>query len=185
VLDSCCELNAPLIRVWAGACASSNADENYRNAVIADSQRIAEVAARAGKRVAFEYHGGTLTDSRQSAKALLEAVTHPAVGCYWQPPVGMEHDECLEGLGDVVPRLSGLHVFTWRRTESGCVRHPLRKGQDEWMDYFRKASEAGSDTYALLEFVKDDQPEQFLEDAAALLNMLKRLPPTRSTNSAL
>ncbi len=175
VLESCCALGAPLIRVWAGKRPSAEADNAYRQTVEEDTLRIARMAAAAGKRIAFEYHANTLTDSPKSTDALLEAVAGPSVGCYWQPPVHMTHGECMEALGAVRPYLSALHVFSWIPRDDTVVRLPLEEGRDEWLDYLATVFQTGSDLYALLEFVRDNEPEQFLRDAASLLSWLQRL----------
>ena len=67
------ELGAPRIRIWAGDTGSAEAAGEHWDAVVEDTQRIAGLAA-AGAPLAFEYHGGTLTDSPDPTLELLRRV---------------------------------------------------------------------------------------------------------------
>lgn len=177
VLETAEALGTSLIRVWAGKKASAEADEDYRRRVVDESIRIAEQAERAGTIVAYEYHGHTLTDTLGSARRLLDEVTHPNVQTYWQPPRDGSLDECIASLGDVLGRLANLHVFHWDRATG--ERLPLASGRADWLTLLRIAAATGRAHFAMLEFVRDNDPEAFLEDAVVLREMLSRLedPP--------
>lgn len=54
------------------------------------------------------------------------------------------------------------------------MRYPLADGAEEWKEYLRKGPEVPWGA-CILEFVKDDSPEQFLEDARCLHSMLREL----------
>ncbi len=166
VLNSAVELGAPLIRVWAGAKPSAEADEAYRREIADEAARIAEEAAAAGVGIAYEYHANTLTDTNESAQDLLERTQTPNITTLWQPPNGQSPEYCLEGLKAVLPRLSNVHVFHWWPTNKD--RNPLDAGTDRWKPYLETLRSTGRDHHLLIEFVKDDDPENFLADAAAL-----------------
>lgn len=170
VLDSAVALGAPLIRVWAGRQATAEADDAYWAAVVEDSQRIATLAADAGIRIVYEYHANTLTDTDEAALQLLQRVDHENVSTYWQPPRYSEFEDNLAGMESIMPWLWGVHVFQWHR-ETG-ERQPLAAGEAEWLRYLTKAQECQRDIYALIEFVADDEPENFLSDAATLKSWL-------------
>jgi sugar phosphate isomerase/epimerase len=174
VLESAMALGTTTVRVWAGKLGSEQADAAYRGRVIEDSRRIADLAAEAGVSVAYEFHGGTLTDTNDAARALLEAVAHHNVLSYWQPPRGATVPYCLAGLDAVLPWLCHVHAFTWRLLPDGksVERLPLAEGEDPWLQYLAKAATAERDIYAEIEFVRDDAPERLLEDAAALVRWL-------------
>jgi 3-dehydroshikimate dehydratase len=177
VLDTAVALGAPLIRVWAGKQGSDTADDTYRARVVSDSRQIAELAAAAGLDVAYEFHGGTLTDTGASARMLLEAVAHPHLGTYWQPPVWATVEQGLETLEAILPWLRHVHVFSWRRSGAGqgTTRLPLAEGEAAWMRYLPVAASTGRECYAELEFVQDDAPESLLRDAATLAGWLSRV----------
>jgi sugar phosphate isomerase/epimerase len=172
VLETAVELGAPAIRVWAGVHASTDAKESYRCKVAEEARRIAVMAAAESVAVSFEFHGNTLTDTNASACALLEETAHPNIGSYWRPTVGRSMIYRLEGLRDLLPWLTNLHVFHWRGGRTGVERLPLAEGEVEWTRYLDRANEAPGDRYALLEFVRDDAPEQFLRDARVLRQWL-------------
>ncbi len=170
VLETALALGAPNIRVWAGTKASRDADDAWRSAVAEESRRIASLAEREGITVSYEYHSGTLTDTRASVLSLLTEVKHGNIRTYWQPSVGQDISQCLAGLEEVKPWLSNLHVYQW----AGHERLPLAEGRRAWMDYLTAATQVLGDRYALLEFVKDDDPEQFLADSAALKDFISQ-----------
>ncbi|MCC6416536.1 MAG: sugar phosphate isomerase/epimerase [Opitutaceae bacterium] len=170
VLATALELGAPVVRVWAGTVGSAMADEEARWRVAADLRRIAGLAAKAGVRVATEFHGGTLTDTNESTNQLLLEADHPNLFTYWQPLTGMTDEICLQALGQLAPRLSHLHVFHWRTPQE---RLALAEGAARWKKFLAAARRAPGDRGAMLEFVPDDEPENFLRDAATLLAWLR------------
>jgi len=172
VLASAQALAAPTIRVWAGKRGSADADAAYRSQVIADLQRIAVMAAEVGIAVACEFHGGTLTDTNESALAMYEEANHPNLLAYWQPMVAQPLSYCVEGLAALLPRLTNLHLFHWAIQDGKRVREPLAAGADRCAQYLALARQAQGDRWALLEFVRDDDPEQLIADAATLCALL-------------
>jgi sugar phosphate isomerase/epimerase len=169
VVDTAVQLGAPTIRVWAGARGSAVADAAYRAQVVTDSSKIADLAGAAGMTISYEFHSNTLTDTNASALKLLQEVNHPAVRCYWQPNVGATRDYCLAGLREVVPWLTNVHVFRWYPAQE---RWPLADGAQDWAHYLKPVAAMQGEHHALIEFVKDDSPEQFLHDAATLKQWL-------------
>ncbi|MEM7028473.1 MAG: TIM barrel protein [Chloroflexota bacterium] len=169
-LETAYALGAPVIRVWPGKQGSDTSDETYWDQVIADSQRIADFAMQADIKIAYEFHAKTLTDTTASTQRLLEAVDHHNIVSLWQTPRYSVFDDNMIALDTVLPRLHNVHVFHWHQ-ETG-ERHALSEGAELWQQYFAKLSTSGRDHFALLEFVRDDNPMQFLEDAATLNELL-------------
>lgn len=174
VLETAVELGAPLVRVWAGERGSAEADAHYRAWIVEATRRAADLAAAAGVTVAYEYHRDTLTDTAESAAALLRAVDHPNVRSLWQPPSGVPVEVCLAALDAVTPWLANVHVFHWGAGGWG-ERCPLADGQAAWSAYLRRIDAAAGDRWALLEFVQDDAPASFVRDAATLKRWLAAL----------
>jgi sugar phosphate isomerase/epimerase len=177
VLESAMALGAPTVRVWAGNRGSADADASYRAAVTEDARRIAVLAHAAGITVSFEYHRNTLTDTNVSARRLLEEVGHPNVRTYWQPPVAMSPAECLAGLAAVSGYLSNAHVFQWEAAAltDAADRRPLAEGVAVWRQYLERIAATDRDHFAMIEFVREDAPEQFLADARVLSAWLAEL----------
>ncbi len=170
VLDSALELGAPTVRVWPGVKGSAEVDEKGREVVIEDLRRIAELAARAGVTVSTEFHGGTLTDTNESARRLLAEVNRASLLTCWQPHNGEETSECVAGLRAVAPRVGNVHVFHWWPT--GAERHALAEGEARWAEFLAVLKALPGERFALLEFVQGDAPEAFLRDAATLARWL-------------
>jgi sugar phosphate isomerase/epimerase len=168
VIETALALGAPMIRVWAGKLGSAEADSGYRAHVVAQAITCAAAAAQHGITVAYEFHGNTLTDTATSAIALLQDT--PPMCTLWQPPHDVTEEERLAGLRGVLPWLSNLHVFHWRMPDR--ARLPLRDGEAVWRERLHVARTCGRNVAALLEFVRDDSPEQFMEDAAVLKSMI-------------
>ena len=171
VLETAVELGAPLIRVWAGPAASADSSDALRAEVAADLRRIAGLAAAARVGISLEFHGGTLTDTGDSACRLLSDVNHPNLRTYWQPPLGVETNQNLHDLRRLLPWLTHVHVYHWRSV-TPIEKRPLEEGADRWRQFLDLALTVPGDRYALLEFVEGDAPENFLRDAATLKRWL-------------
>src|SRR4051812_22679647 len=152
-------LGAPRIRIWAGRVGSAEATPEQRAAVV-DGVRAAADAAD-GLEVALEFHGGTLTDTAESALALLDEAGRESVRTYWQPPQGVRDAAALAGLRLGKPRPAPLHVFSWWPRDE---RLPLSARADLW----REALGLAGAVDALLEFVPGDEPDAVVRDAATL-----------------
>lgn len=175
VLETAIALGAPLIRVWAGGKSPKDADVRYRERVASETRRIAERASPAGIRIAFEYHGNTLTETPESAVALLTDVAHANVFTYWQASHAGSPEERIASLPAILPRLANIHVFNLQRAGSGWQRRPLIEGEGDWMRDLTAISRTGRRHCALLEFVQHDDPANFLRDAVTLHDWLARL----------
>jgi len=174
VLDTALELETEMIRVWAGSRDSEQYDTVQRADVVDDARRICGLAAVAGVTVAMEYHGKTLTNTLDSTLRFLKEVDLPNLKTYWQPRTGPSAEQNLDELRAVLPYLANVHVFQWTRGQDGKnVRHPLADGKDEWTTYLKVLAPDRQDRYALLEFVKDDDPEQLFADADILEQILE------------
>jgi len=171
IIEAALTLETKIIRVWPGHMGSDQADAAARFRVTEDALRISAQAAAAGLKLACEWHGGTLTDTAPSAQILFADVDHPAFGAYWQPHRFMPVEECLVDMNAAKPHLLGLHVFHWD-VHTG-ERRPLSDGESAWREYLAAAAPALPEgSFALLEFVKDDNPAQLLTDAQTLRNLL-------------
>lgn len=167
VLDSAEALGAPTVRVWAGKKGSADADAAHRTEVRKDAERICALAAGRNLRIALEYHGGTLTDTSDSAAALLEALPLENLDSLWQPPNGQPEPVCEESLNRILPRISNVHVFHWGE-EGWRDRKTLAEGRTRWRRYFDLLQADPKPRWALLEFVRGDELTQYHADAQVL-----------------
>ncbi len=177
------------------------ADDDYRQRIAAEARECARLAAMEHIRVALEWHACALTDATESGvRFLRDEINHPNCFTLWQPFNNRPMDESRAALEAVLPWLLNVHVFHWTGPDN--ERRPLEEGAANWADYFRvvrlkaegvkemvarrgqaevsNAKEMPSVTdesgfyqrYALLEFVRDQDPEQFKRDAETLKNWL-------------
>lgn len=173
VLETALELNAPAIRIWAGTIGSKDADQNYRSRIIEESQKIADLAAKENITIAYEYHRRTLTDELDSAKDLLENVDRQNVRTFWQPSPGRDPQICLAEIDALIDRITSVHVFQW--TTEQAIRHPLSDGIDIWKQYLTRIAATGRTHPAMIEFVVDNKPQNFLADAKTLKQIIQYL----------
>lgn len=192
IIDAAAALGAPTIRIWAGAKSTRDASPADIDTIVADTLRIADLAAARGLTLTFEFHGGTLTDSGENALRFSRLVPHPALRFSWQPPHGFSVPESLATLEGLRPRLSTLHVYHWtigsyeknlyNEGQRALVwptdfhRHPLADGAPLWHEVLSRVATDTEDHCALLEFVRADTPEQTRADAATLVAWCAQLP---------
>ncbi|MDX6766800.1 MAG: TIM barrel protein [Candidatus Methylacidiphilales bacterium] len=169
VLASARALGAPVIRIWAGTRASSQADAAYRDWVARECRRVAERAGGEGLRVALEFHAGTLTDDLDSTLKLLAEADQPALRTLWQPRHGTGLSDRLNDLRHLAPFLEHVHVFHW---PDGKQRLPLAEGAALWQPCFEALRGGGRDVPVLLEFVPGDEPAILEREAQALQSWL-------------
>ena len=181
ILDTAKALSAPNIRVWAGLKGSNQTDLETRNRIEEESFYIADKAKKEGITVSYECHGGTLTDSLESYITLLDNVKALATKeqketrayAYFQPYASMPMENVYNYLDALNPYLLNLHVFNWQVIDGTVHRLPMSSGGDYWIDIFKKVNSISNKThYALMEFVKGDSDNQFLEDAKVLRDFL-------------
>lgn len=170
LLDAAGAIGAPRVRVWAGAVGSADADETERARIIARLQDAVDQASSRGIELALEYHGRTLTDTADSARALLESVDRPQLSSYWQPTQGAADDAALAELDVVAPWVSTLHVFSWWPV---AERLRLHERSDLWHRVFAHAASLPRITDALLEFVPHDDLSLLPAEAETLRTWLR------------
>lgn len=170
-------LGSPMVRVWTELGVTPGASTADRDRVWAQTAEIADAAAEHGLMVALEFHPGTLTETAASANALLDAVDRPNLRTHWQPNPAHTALESLAELRAIAPRLAHVHAFTWG---PGGIddRRTLADGVGLWPDALAVAHAAPSSAdlsrAVLCEYVKDDDPEQFVADVAVLRRWLER-----------
>jgi len=174
VLESALALGADTIRIWPGDRPSETAGESYWKKFIEKLHKDLDAATAAGVRLALEFHVNSLSDSNAAAQRLLDEANHPNLYTYWQPIYWLaDSDYRFQGLEKLGNRVLNLHVFNWLfhpikgSWAENIERRPLEEAAEEWKRFLSvKLSQEPS--FALLEFVQDDDVGQFLEDARIL-----------------
>lgn len=163
--DLAVRVGAPRIRVWAGEQGSADAGADVWDAVVQDARRIAGLAADRALEIAFEYHGGTLTDTPDTTLQLVKQVDRGNVRTYWQPAVGLSDQAALASLHAVLPYVSGVHCFSWWPEQE---RLPLSGRKQLWQSVADILREEGRPLDMMLEFVSGDLPANVSRDAEFL-----------------
>ena len=172
VLASAKALGAPVIRIWAGRKPLEESSPEEVKALVGRIREAAEMAQEEGMDLALEYHRGTATQTVSGALELLKEIRACNVSCYWQPNPELTKEEHLAEIDALLPFLSNIHVFSWTKES---LRLPLAAGEDCWLSYLNRIREGGKNRALILEFVKDDSPEQFRADAGSLKEWAARL----------
>jgi 3-dehydroshikimate dehydratase len=173
VLDTAVTMGTKKIRVWAGNKDYQDSDADYRSRIVDESKKMAKQAADMGITLVYEFHGGTLTNTYESAVELLERIDEPNFQSYWQPINGAGLQANSDGIDKLMPWIRGVHCFHWWPDHTS--RLPLAEGSDHWKCYLEKLAGIEHDMYALMEFVPDDKPENFIRDAEVLKGWLEEV----------
>jgi sugar phosphate isomerase/epimerase len=173
-LNSAKALGAPLIRVWAGTKGSDKSSQNDRDKVVQRLRQTVTAAKEHGIKIALEYHGGTLTDTQESAHRLLKEVNLPELKLFWQPRAFGTHETDLVELQASLPYLANVHCFNWMPDVPGesVIRRPLSEGSAKWKEYLKHIRQVEGDRYITIEFVKDDSLEQLKDDVETLQKLI-------------
>lgn len=91
----------------------------------------------------------------------------PALKPYWQPPAGSSAADATAAVLALEP--VAAHVFSW---DAGGTRLPLAARASLWRPVPARLAALPGTRHAMLEFVRDDSPAAFAEDAATLRDWL-------------
>ncbi len=160
-------IGAKNIRIWAGAKNSEDVSAAERLEYIAHARILADMAAEKNIDISFECHGGTLTNTADSAISLIEEIDRDNVFLYWQPLQSEDVQKNKAILRRFLPHLKNVHIYAWK----GLERFPLEEHKKAWREYADIVRSDGKEHNMLLEFVKDDDPDQLMRDAETLLSI--------------
>ena len=170
VLQCALILGAPVIRIWAGNKGSADTDDTEYKLLLENICRACSLSLPHGITIATEYHAKTLTDTLQSTLRLLKDTSLSGLKTYWQPSAKLSFSENLTAIKELSSCLSNIHVFGYGPDN----RPPLSASEDHWLRYIHELESMKDDRYMLLEFVKDNDPEQFRIDAAVLVGWVRK-----------
>ena len=170
ILDTAEILETNTVRVWAGNTGSAATKEEQRRKIEDDLSIMVYLASERNLRIATEFHQNTLTDTADSTIQLLNHI--PGLFTLWQPPEGWTDQQNLESLKCLNNRIANFHVY---KLDSNRNRLPLSYGEREWTNWLSILDQEDIHRYATLEFVINDDPEKFLEDAGVLNKILEAI----------
>lgn len=158
-------LGTNVLRLWCGTKGSAD----YTSAEEAEFHALCRQAAKIAEEhdviFCMECHPKSMTDDREHALRLMQAVNSPKFRMYWQPHQRKTVEENLQYAADIAPYAYHLHVFQWYCKE----KFPLLCGEKVWKKYL---SCFPGDHFALLEFMPDDDPKTLPQEADALRKII-------------
>lgn len=158
-------LNAKILRVWCGMKASNEYTVSELNAIYADCKTAAKLAEEEGVVLGLECHNWTLTDTKESALALMNEVNSPAFKMFWQPNQFKSVEENVAYAKLLSPYVICVHAFNWE----GDKKYPLARAKDIWKEYLYHLN---NDIPVLLEFMPDDKVETLRIESKSLYAIL-------------
>ena len=161
-------LGTTTLRLWCGSKGSQDYTSEELNALYEDCRTAAATAETHGVTLCMECHNGTLTDTKESALALMETVHSPAFRMYWQPNQYRTEKENIRYLQMLKPYIDHLHVFQW----VGDQKYPLADGIAIWKTYLNMLD---GDRTLLLEFMPDHSPESLPIEADSLRRIIQEV----------
>lgn len=151
-------LSAKIIRVWLGGKGSKFATKEYFERLANEAQKIAAIASKYDLTVASEFHKGTYNDTAKSALRFLRHTACDNLKTYWQPEF---RGKDIENLTALIDETVVVHMFHWSKIG---VRYSLKSGETKIRQFLDILKEHDYKGDIILEFVKGDRSENFLED---------------------
>lgn len=159
-------LGTDILRLWCGTKGSKEYTKEELEALYADCRKVAAMAEAEGVTLCMECHNGTVTDWKEGALTLMQAVDSPAFQMYWQPNQLRDVEENLAYAKLLAPWTKHIHVFNWDCPEDGSVKkYPLAQAEETWKAYL---AQIPGDRALLLEFMPDDRLKTLAAEAVAL-----------------
>ena len=171
IADTADALKTSMIRVWVGECNSEDAADEEWDSVLADLESICGEAADRNLNIGMEFHSGTLNNSAEASRRIIETVKAPNLSSFWQTTNGASDAYSLGTLREMRDWISNVHVFNWNI--GGSDQTALSTGTDRWAQFLRELNTHSGTRHLGLEFVKDGTTKQFCEDAATLQEWVK------------
>ena len=159
-------LGTDILRLWCGNKGSADYSEKELEDVYKQCKELSKIAEKENVYLCLECHIKTLTDNKESAKALVEYVGSKHFGMYFQPNQFENDDTNIAYCKWAEPYTKCVHVFNWEQKE----KYPLADAKEIWQTYFEIM---GDKTY-LLEFMPDGEPSSLSREAKSLFEIAGR-----------
>ena len=159
-------LGAGLIRVWLGKKGGAQTDEDEYAAILADAENMLKTASGCGLAIAAEAHPNTYNDSLETSLRFLRDIDNKGFGTYFQS-LYLDMDADLERLERTFLYIRAVHVSFSEVKKN----RRLRPKEDCVEAIINKLREKNFQGPVLLEFCKNDRPDEFLKD----MDYLRRL----------
>lgn len=159
------------IRVWAGSCASQDADEAVWTRTIDGFRRFSERAADAGVTLAVEMHEGRLSDTVEGCLRLIEGVERDNFKLNYQPLWRESSEEGLEKARRIASHVVSVHAQNYVGSGDN-TRSLVSEGVNDYTAIIDILREVDFDGFVEVEFVVEKNPIDALMADAAFLRTL-------------
>lgn len=161
-------LGARRVRLWLGDRSSEKTDDVLFERLKEEVLTLSDMAAEKGLDLGFEFHRRTYNDTAQSSLRFLNAVGRENVKTYWQP---FFEGEDMANLKALKERITAVHLFSW---DAEANRFPFATHEEEWETFLVEMKDRLDDVDFIMEFVRNDDEEQFIVDVAAIRRLFAR-----------
>ncbi|MCJ8329131.1 MAG: hypothetical protein HRT89_21700 [Lentisphaeria bacterium] len=164
LLDTVDALDCKQLRIWGGRQGSATINSDDYNLLVDLCQVLTRAAQERGIEVSLEFHGNTVADTAKSCLDFIADVGQENLKCYYQQTINEMDALNLGILQSMKAHVSNFHCFYYEND----IQVELIHG----MEFWQKALEIYQPETILIEFVKDGEPQQFLDDATSLLKII-------------
>jgi len=167
-------LGADILRLWCGDKGSAEYTQTELEVLYRQCREAAALAEKYGVTLCMECHNHTLTDKKEAAHALMQAVNSPNFCMYWQPNQFCTQEENTAYAMLLANDIRHVHVFHWKQDR----RLWLEDAQEMWKSWLKCIFDVKNDSQIkqertkdralLLEFMPDDRIESLQGEAQVL-----------------
>lgn len=154
------KLGTNIARIWVGKARVEEQTPEWRQEMIAMARQAAKIAEEEGVILCTECHKGTITETKEYALELIEAVGSPYLRTYWQPNYTPEGN--VEYIRTLKPYIDHIHAYNWK----DGVKRPLAEAMEDWKSYAKEFDD--KEHFFLLEFMYDGQITTLPQEAETL-----------------
>lgn len=173
ILNTASILGAPIIRIWAGNKSPDLMDDAYFIELVANIQTACDLALKKGIKIALEYHDKTMTETKEAALKLIQAVNRENLFTYWQPNPNTSFEEHIAEIDLLMPWICTYHIFAWEMHDDVRHHYLLDKHSDIWKKYLLRIA-LKKEVNLILEHSKDEDRDNFVADTKTLHKLVKK-----------
>ncbi len=160
-LHSARQLKARLVRVWMSDVASAKATEAVWTKTVAETRHACDCAAKLGLGLIAQMHDGTLADTGDASRRLVEEVERGNFGVIYRVATWDNGESPVERLQKVLPYVRHVHARNYAsplpsRSDTPPAKAPLGSGVIDYRRIVGTLREAGYDGHIAIEFAYKD-----------------------------
>lgn len=172
LLAGAVRLQAPVLRVYAGALPAARLSPAEREALRGELSRLGDLAGKRGVTICLSLGRNTSLDNYAAAIGVVEGAAHPFVRLAWEPLPGVEAAKATAALESAA---RGVGLLLAKRSDRDGKGGPLSEEGEAWRlrleAYRRGEGDPSMSRFVLLGRVGEDDEGRLREDAAFLRSL--------------